>query len=67
MAERPHVDPFFRAEFRDHVGQSLVCCCNFEGPDTDCNVGVALWNVAHRGDWEDRKAAFLKRGRSGSP
>ncbi len=64
---RPHVDPFFRPEFRTHVGQSLTCGCNFDGPDKDCNVGTALHNVAVKGNWEERNAAFLRRGRTGSP
>lgn len=64
---RPHVDALFLGQFREHVGRSLICICNFEGPDPDCDIGTALHNLATKGDWEDRKAAFLRRGRTGSP
>ena len=62
-----HLDGFFYREFRDHVGASLDCACDLTGPARNCDVGMALHNAATRGDWEERKRSFLKRGRTGSP
>jgi hypothetical protein len=67
VARKSPVDAYFWAQYRTHVGTCLTCACNFDGPDQGCDIGVALHNLATRGDWELRKAAFLGRGRSGSP
>ncbi len=74
---RPRIDAMFLREYRDHVGNSVAvpgvpgplvtCACTFDGPDKMCDTGVSLWNVAFKGDWEDRKRAYLRRGRTGSP
>lgn len=64
---RHRVDALFLEQFHEHVGRSLVCCCNLEGPDRSCDLGTALHNLATKGDWEERKTDFLRRGRTGSP
>lgn len=48
-------DSLFLEQFRMHVGNSLVCACTFDGSDRDCNVGHALWAVAHQLPWDERK------------
>jgi hypothetical protein len=45
---KPTIDALFLGQFRDHVGTCLTCACTFEGPDRNCDMGVALWNLATR-------------------
>lgn len=43
---KARVDSTFVAEFRSHVGSSFSCECDLTGPAKDCDVGVALYQVA---------------------
>jgi hypothetical protein len=45
-------DGYFLAHYRTHVANSCTlahvsCGCNLDGPDRDCDLGWALWKVAH--------------------
>ena len=64
---KPHIDSLFLAEYRQHAANSLDCKCGLDSPSHDCDIGWALYAVATSGDWEDRKIAFLGRGRTGVP
>lgn len=56
MPETERVDSLFLDEFQGHAKKSRGCLCSSDAPDATCNVGVALWKVAHQVPWEDRKA-----------
>lgn len=64
------LDSLMMADYREHVGKSLSgtpCDCSLTAPDRCCDVGYALFALATRGEWDDRKMAFLARGKAGVP
>lgn len=69
VSER-RLDSLMMADYREHVAKSLSgppCDCSLTAPDRRCDIGYALFALASRGDWDDRKMAFLARGKVGSP
>lgn len=70
MSAERRLDTLMMADYRAHVERSLTgepCDCSLTTPDRNCDLGYSLFALATRGDWDDRKVAFLARGRTGAP
>lgn len=69
VSER-RLDSLMMGDYREHVERSLTgepCDCSLTAPDRRCDLGYALFSLATRGDWEDRKVALLAWGKVGVP